>query len=433
MEIQTLTIAIIASFLVFCTKPVWSLVIYCAILAWYPPYLTVKLGTVDFNACRIIIIAIFMNILIRTDLHKKFKLAWLDKLVIIYFICQILAGAITSKSMVIIENRLGAIFDMALPYFAFRIILTNKNQYFLLLKSILIITAPLACLGFYQSITGHNVAAPLKAYAAWTAMTSQSNAMRRGFYRANVIFSQPIMFGLLFAMLGPICAGLLCSFRTNKVASTIGIALMGLGVFSSMSSGPFLAAILATSFLLFYHFRRNWKTVSIVLILMCGSVETISNRHFYDVLGGYTFSPSSANYRSRLIDVALFEGGMADHWIFGYGIGHGDPGWGPMIDRRGLTDIVNHYILILYLFGLVGLIPLIAIIMLALRKLIEAYKACTGTIDQWLVWCLAAALFGLLATLFSVSLFGPPRTIFFILLALCGSMPMIVKQVYSLA
>ena len=59
MEAITLFIAVISSLLVMWLTPVKGLIVYVAALAWYPSYLTVKIGTVDFNVARIVILAIF--------------------------------------------------------------------------------------------------------------------------------------------------------------------------------------------------------------------------------------------------------------------------------------------------------------------------------------------------------------------------------------
>ncbi|GAH01346.1 unnamed protein product, partial [marine sediment metagenome] len=184
---------------------------------------------------------------------------------------------------------------------------------------------------------------------------------RLGFFRADVVFSHSIMYGLFFAMLGPVCAGILRGAKKYKYETLcwVGVGLMGVGVFSSMSSGPILAGLLSILFIAVYRWRKYWKPIVIIIIVMCGSVEIISNRHFYDVLGGFTLNPGTAWYRSKLIDVALFEGGMSGHWLAGYGY-NAEPGWKDKIDGRDHTDIVNHYLLILSRYGLVGLLPFLA-------------------------------------------------------------------------
>jgi len=50
------------------------------------------------------------------------------------------------------------------------------------------------------------------------------------------------MYGQFFATFGLICAGLVRHVRENKLVYAIGAGLMAVGVFSSMSAGPWLAA-----------------------------------------------------------------------------------------------------------------------------------------------------------------------------------------------
>jgi len=159
---------------------------------------------------------------------------------------------------------------------------------------------------------------------------------------------------------------------------------------------------------------------------MCGTVEIISNRHFYDVLGDSALKGSAVWYRSRLIDVALFEGGMSGHWLTGYGMAV-DPGWGPKINTLR-TDIVNQYLAVLKNYGLVGLVPFLAMTIGAIKKLVDAYKATILDSDKWLVWCLSAGMFGVVVGSMSVCLFGPPATIYFMMLGLAGVMPRLVRQ-----
>ncbi|MHC4890703.1 MAG: hypothetical protein ACYTEO_14700, partial [Planctomycetota bacterium] len=211
MEGVTLIIAAAASTIVFFLSPVYGLIVYIATLAWYPSYLTVTVGTVDFTVHRIVILAIFANLFLRTSLPRRFKFMWLDKLVIIFFIAQILSNAFVDSMIKLLENRAGAAFDAVLPYFAVRMIIKSKEQYLTILKGILITAAPLAIVGFYQCLTGDNIVGFLMKYHGWSNMRSEGYVAlaRKGFFRANVTFSHSIMFGLFFAMLGPVCAGIL--------------------------------------------------------------------------------------------------------------------------------------------------------------------------------------------------------------------------------
>jgi O-antigen ligase len=128
-----------------------------------------------------------------------------------------------------------------------------------------------------------------------------------------------------------------------------------------------------------------------------------------------------------LIGVALFEGGMSGHWLTGFGY-NVDPGWGPKIDGRDFTDTVNHYLLILHCYGLVGFVPFLAINVAVIKRLVDAFKASISDSDRWLVWCLSAGFFGLAGALMSVSLFGQPTTIYYMMIGFAGAIPAIVAK-----
>lgn len=426
----TLTVALVASFLVFFVRPIYGLIIYIAAFAWYPTYVTVPVGTIDFTVRRIVMLALFAKLFLQTDLPDRFKLIRLDKLIIIYFGAQILAGAMTTQSlMAFLENRGGAVFDMLLPYFAVRMIIRNKQQYLTLLKGILIVAAPLAIAGFYQFISGNNLVGFFKKYYAWGRVKSDVPIPRAGFFRADVTFSHSIMYGLFFSMFGPICASLLRHARKGKLLYAIGVGLMGVGVVSSVSAGPCLGALLAVLFIILYFYRRYWRIALLLAILVCGMVEIIGSRHFYEEIDRFTFSGHTASYRVRLIEVALFKGGMRGHWLTGFGWGI-DPGWMPKIypgDERG-TDITNHYLVVLCRFGLVGLVPFLAMNIAAIKKLVDSYKVSTYRSDKWLVWCLSAALFGSAAAFLGAYIFGPPTTVYYMMVGFCGVMPAIVTK-----
>jgi hypothetical protein len=394
-------------------------------MLFYPTYISVKVGSIDFTVCRIVILAIYLNFFLRTNLVTRFKLIWLDKLLIVYFIAQILAGATTIPITILLENQAGAAFDMLLPYFAVRMILTSKEEYLLLLKSIIIMAVPLAIVGFYQCITGDNPVGFLSKYKAWGTAKEYAPTARYGFFRANVTFSHSILFGLFFAMLGPVCAGLIPHIRKGKLVYAVGIGLMGIGMVSSVSSGPLLTAVFAIMFIVFWRWRKYWKPAIALVVLMCATVEVISNRHFYEVIDRLALVSSASWYRARLLEVGLFEGGMSGHWIAGYGFDN--PGWGPKIDGRDYSDVANHYLVILCRYGLVGLIPFLAMIGAAIRKLVLAYKICVAKQSKWLVWCLAGGLFGLLGGMYGVMLIGQAQTFFFIMLACCGTMPALLQ------
>lgn len=227
-------------------------------------------------------------------------------------------------------------------------------------------------------------------------------------------------------MTGAVCMGLVKNAKNNAFVYKILVALAFLGAFSSMSSGGLLAMVGAIGFIAFYRYRRYWKRTIIAIILMCAMVEVISNRSFYRVIDRFTFNAQTAWYRARLFEVAFFEGGMSGHWLTGYGLD--EPGWGQKINMSESTDMVNHYLLELSRYGLVGFIPFCAVIIAAIKKLFEGFWLLRSDEGQWLIWCVAGGLFGVLLVFNSVSLFGQPMTMLFMIFGFCVAVPTIVKD-----
>lgn len=423
MQNVALLIAVSVSTVILFLSPVYALIAYIGALVLCPYYLTTQLSTLNFPVHRIVILALYANLFLRTSLPGKFKFLLPDKLLLTLFVCQCLAGATTSPDfMQFLENRAGRFFDMALPYFAVRLIVTDKQRYVLLLKGVLCMAAVLSVPAFYHALTGHNLLA--FGVGQSSAGGGAERSLRLGFFRASGTFGNSIQFGIFFAMAGGICAGLLKSVRKHIWLYWIGIGLTLLGVFSSMSSGSWLAAAATIAFFAFYRYRRYWKQAVVTLVVMCGLIQVISNRHFWEVIDRVALNSQTAWYRSRLIEVALFEGGMADHWLTGYGFT--DPGWGTRIAGRSYTDMVNHYLLILCRYGLVGFIPFCWMIIAVVKKVFEGFWLLTCDRSRWLVWCLAGVLFGVLVTFNSVSIFPPCRNFFYIVLGLCGALSTIL-------
>ncbi len=424
MEPVTLLIAAIGSLAVFSVRPIMGIIFYVAVLAWYPSYLTLKVGTLDFSASRIVILALYASILFRTKLAQQFKWCWLDRLLIIALLGTVISGMMNEPFWKIVENRSGTAFNTLLPYFAVRMIVTSREKFLTVLKGFLVIGTPLAIVGAYQSLTGHNPVGFLHQYGAWTPREAH-RYFRYGLYRAEVTFSVSILFGLFFAMIAPCCAGLWGHIKHLRLPIAAGIGLMLIGLVSSASSAAFLAGLVALLLLSMFPIRRYWPALLIVLVAGCIFVEVFSNRHFYSVPASFTFSSATAYYRIGLIEEA-FGGGMTGHWIEGYGL------IGMQPDRLGWVhwDLTNQYIGILARFGLLGLLPFLVVIVASLIRLRRAFVlASPNKADQWMIWCLLASVAGILIAMNTVSLFDQSGNLFYILLGLSGAMPVILSSV----
>jgi len=419
MDYVTLAVGLTAVLLILTLKPIQGLIVYLGVVAWYPSYLAWSVGTIDFRVGRIAILAIFLKVLLGPWRRYRFQWHWLDWAVVSIVACELAAGATTTPLRQLLENRIGMAFDTALPYFAVRLFVKRREHYLQLLRGVMLIALPLAVFGMFQCVTGQNPLGFLRQYDfVGRGLAGKGIRARYGLYRGEATFPHAIMFGLYMALAGALCTGLWYFVRTRWLL-LMGLGLLGLGMMASMSSGPWLAAVGAGGFMLFYSWRRHWPALVLLLVLCAIGVEAASDRHFYEVPGRFTLNPQTAWYRTRLMEVALGEG-MDGHWLTGYGLDT-DPGWGQQIGGQRKTDIVNHFLRVLARFGLVGLVPLLVVLGLAWQRLAGAFRSTDDRRDRWMLWCLGAALAGGLMGMVSVSLRVQLAVLLFVIIGLCGS------------
>jgi len=421
MNSLTVAVSVLFSSLALILPAPYSLAVYVAALVSYPNYVKMNIAGLDFTVLRVVILAVLLRGIIAAS-SKPMRFRMLDLLVLLVFVAELAAGLMTSPSfMDFVINRAGATFDMLLPYFAVRLIIRNRGHLKKFLVASLLLMIPTALLGVYQCLTGFNPYAPLENLVYWNVKPSEYGK-RFNLTRANASFAHPIIFGLIYAMFIPVFVGLRKSFKRYQWVWLAGIGVILLGVLSSVSSGTYLAVMIFTAFLVGYRFRRYWKPVVAICILGLLIVDIISNRNWYHVMSDFTLNSRTAWYRGRLMEVAVFEGGMSGHWAAGYGYGQ-EPGWGARIDGRNYTDMVNHYLLVLARSGLIGFIPFVLMNVWVVKHLNRAWKRAATEADRYMVWGLSAAFFALALSTFSVSLEGPPSTVYFLMIGLAGALP----------
>lgn len=383
------------------------------------PNVAIHLGPLNFPVSRFVILALLLAIRIRKyDLDFTFTRG--DKFMLLFFVGQIISGMFTSSDRVnFLINRFGRSLDIFIPYFVIRITAYDWDELKAITKSMVVGACVLGLFAIYESVTGTN----LLQFGSPRPFIEP----RMGMTRAMVTFGHPIYLGTFLGSVLSIAIGYYYLIRTGKgKISKYVLLVILLGAVASFSSGGFMAVLLSIVFMIFYNYRRHWKTIRTLILISILLIELISNRHFYNVIDRFTFSPQTAWYRTRLIEVALFEGGMTGFWIFGHGMV--DPGWNHKIDGRAHTDLVNHFLLILVRFGLVGFIPYMGVIVTAIRNLLETGSRVLHDKERFFLWGFGGALFSVLMTMNSVSLFGQANTFIYIILAICMTIPLKIDK-----
>jgi hypothetical protein len=408
LDPETLIIAALGSFLALTLSPIRALCAYLCVLLLHTQDLDVSIGVIDFSSARIVLPALAANVIFRAPhLLKSFRWSLLDTSVVLLFVGQVVSLFFTEPFMRVLENRSGHLLETVMPYFLCRAVLRSKKDLLMLIKTLILISLPLAFFGVVETTTGHNY------------IGSKMPPLRDGHFRAYGTFSVHISFGIFFASVIPLCISLWNQRVWSRVFLVVCICCCMAGLISSWSSGPILALYFSVVFLCSYPIRRAWPILLVAGFALIVLVDNLSNRRWYEVPTRFLLSSSTAYYRIELYKEA-FGGGMTDHWLCGYGLvanAYSSYKEFPWVHR----DMTSIYIKVLAVYGLTGLVPFLIRMVLYYSKLVDAYTKCVGKADKWMIWCIAATLMGLDSSFLSINCVSKTIHVHHILIAISGS------------
>ena len=421
MQGVTLTIALILSVLVITLRPKYAFVVYIVGLLWYPSYLAISIGTIDIVVGRFVVAVLLMRCLSDDKIRTKLKWCRLDTLVTLSMVVYVGAYLITQVEPLsaTIEGRGGFLMDTWCAYLATRFIVTDRTKLISIIKCVSIALAPLAILGVIESVTGWQPFALLQRFSPWYGGSEVFvSGERFGFARSLGPFSHSILFGGVFAMFLPLIYCLRHEKGDWQSLTYVISGIVLLGALSSMSSGPWVMAIVAIFCLVMERHKHLVKPLFIFLIISCIIIGIASNRPFYHVLVSYANPLGGAGWhRAKLIDVAIEK--FDEWWMIGYG--SKDPGWGHYFGM-GHSDITNEFILKGVRYGILGVIALCAVLAKAFQSLISTYRKQRHPVAKSLCWAFGSLLFSLTVAWMSVNFFGQLVTLVYCSFGMIGSL-----------
>jgi hypothetical protein len=323
---------------------------------------------------------------------------------------------ITRPLSMAMENRAGYVMDTWFAYMAARLIITDKATIISVLKFVAITLIPLAILGMVESVSGWHPFAALKRFRAWSPIEEVYNVVRWGFSRAMGPITHPIKFGCVLAMFVPVIFYLRHQ-RGWRLFAYVSTGFVLLGTLSSMSSGPWLMAMIAIFCLIMERYKSWVKPLLIFIIISSGIVQVISNRNIHHVIASYANpAAGAAAHRAKLIDLAVEH--FDEWWVIGYkGV---DPGWGPRLGMAH-TDVTNKFILHGVYYGILGVIALCGALVVGLRIVIRLHNSSDDLQLQSWAWALGSWLVVIVTGFMSVNFGGQVESLFYIILGMVGS------------
>lgn len=413
MDWLTILVAIIGVAGIVALPPRRGLLVFLAVALLYPDFMRLYLGTVEINPHRIMLVVLLLKCLAAPTIRRHFHWNQLDTAVVLAAFAYAATLLFTTPFDKWLQNRCGDTIDTVFVYLVFRLIVTDRAALVSVVKTIGVLLIPLAALGVSEALWAQS---PYLTLANYSTHVSHDFVyeVRHGFNRAGGPWVSSIMFGLMFASFIPLVLMLRFEAPPWKMLSRLLCAVAIVGLLSTMSTGPYMMLIIVTFCLWLERHKRLVRPILTVALVGCVLVETISNRHFYDVLADMIAMDSgNAWYRSQLMRMAIQD--LPNYWLAGYGFA--DPGWGFMIDERG-TDGCNDYVVHAAVHGLPGLLAFVGILVTAMYTTVKAQGR---TADPWLrsyAWALGSIMVGLMLAYFTVSPFKIMMTVFYMLLGL---------------
>lgn len=417
MQNVTLLIGIAVSILALTLRPAYALGVYITALLWYPSWLRVSVGTIDISVGRIVVSVLLLRCLCDKRNTNKFTWSGLDTWVTLSMVVYVGVHLITLPLSSALENRSGYVMDTWFAYMAARLIITDKATLISVLKFTCIALMPLTILGMVECVTGWWLFAALQRFAPWDATWDHLEQVRMGFYRAMGPITHPIKFGCALAMFIPLVFCLRHQRGGWRCFAYVSTGFVLLGTFSSMSSGPWLMAIMAIFCLIMESHKALVKPMIIFLIISCGIVQVISTRNIHHVIASRAdLIGGAGSHRAELIDLAVEH--FDEWWELGY---RGkDPGWGPRLGM-GHTDVTNMFILNGVYYGILGVIALCGALVVGLRIVIRLHNSSDDPQLRSWAWALASWFLVVITGFLGVSFSGQLETLFYIILGMAGS------------
>ena len=223
-----------------------------------------------------------------------------------------------------LESAIAVLVDMGMAYFVARVVVHNLACYRYYVRIVLIIAAISAVFGLIEMFTGFS---PLKAtYHTFFSKVEGIYLLtekRHGLYRAAAAFRVSLLFGLYCAIAFTVAVYVKHNeLNMGKWVRRICLTFCVLGVFASLSSGPWLALMLCL-FCLVYdritgNIRNKWK----ILLLTCGLgllfLTIASNRGPVKLIINYlTLDPGNGYIRLAMWECVWTL--MRDYWPLGWG------------------------------------------------------------------------------------------------------------------
>jgi hypothetical protein len=422
----SITIAIVGSILSLILPKRYAIVPLAVSIILYPSTLLVPPKNLSLTAQRYIAFVLFVRCIIQGSIRSQFKWRWVDTAAMAYFLLLTLSMVVAlPEAGPAINNRGGFFLSAMLPYFCVRFLVVDRPALYAVLKGWLWCAVPLVMVGIYQMYTGDSPYFKILRYSQfWVRAPNSKWDMRPVFgdlyYRASGPIFGFIMFGWYFALWIASATNLFFQ-RRNIFPWIVAYCALPVGVMTSIASGPFMMMVFSAGFCLLFPFRRYWKPAVMTVAAMWLALIVGANRTPMEFMALFGKDQASSWYRVGLQNFTLKGGGMNGHWITGYG-------HIPIHYQSNFNDLCIHWVWLLVVHGIMGLIGFYGFLAVASLSMWRARTLSKKPEDHWFLWSLLATLTASILGMLLVTLFSEVYFIYHMFIGIVANSDIIIKS-----
>lgn len=360
----------------------------------------------DFSLLRIMVLFGWARLLINNELRG---LTWkpLDQALVLLAAVSTVMHTLQQQTSAALIFKLGETFDTVGMYFFFRALIRSWNDLATFLRVLCVTAAPVAVAFLIENQTGRNM-------FAYFGGVPETTLVREGRLRCQGAFAHPIMAGCFWAALLPLVVVHFRSGALGRTLAALGIAAMLVIIVCCASSTPVTAVLFALLAAGFFRLRAQMRGVRWALVAVLAGLHLIMEKGVWHLISRIDIVAGNTGWhRYYLIDQAINRFG--EWWLVGTpGTSH----WG-----WGLQDVTNQYVLEGVRGGALSLAMFILVLVRAYQAVGRLWRLTPHDRQAQLqAWTLGVCLFVHTMNFIAVSYFGQIMMVWYLNLALIGSL-----------
>lgn len=386
----------------------WSVLPFLIMTCFVSSAQRIVIAGADFDFLRIMVLFGVVRLIIRKE-YVFYVMTPIDISLTLWVISSIIFYVLRQPTVSAVVNRLGFAFDAFGMYFLFRCLVQDWRDIEENIWGVLLICFPLALLFMLENYTGHNL---FSVFGGVPEIT----VVREGRLRCQGAFSHAILAGCFWASLIPLIASLWWKSTKCRAWAFSGCITSSIIIICCASSTPMMGIIAAIVGGLFFYFRTKMRIIRWAVLFTLIALHMVMNQPVWHLVCRVSAVGGSTGWhRFNLINQAIVH--FNDWWFAGCS-GQTVASWGIWAG-----DVTNQFILEGVNGGIMTVLLFIIVIAVAFRAVGRLWRSQVRDSYRLAVsWALGVSLFVHCIQFISVSYFGQIWILWYLLLAMIGSL-----------